>query len=108
MSTSDTDPAQSIAGTISEMSAKQLSNLAFNLGGMSWIGLNFSFDGWVPTYQPGCFVAPNILNVLCALLLLYCTYLACKAVSKGSLLPCFLVFTFAFSLVMTIYRQLTL
>lgn len=98
---------QTVNDMLAAMSAQQLSTLAFNLGAISWIGLNLSFDGVVPVYQPGCFVAPNILNVLCALILIYSTYLACRAVARGSLLPCFLVFTFAFSLLMTIYRQLT-
>lgn len=98
---------QSFSQFIDAMTPGQLGTLAFNLGAFAWIGLNICFFGWQPVYCPGAYLNPNILNWFSAAVLLYSSYLAVWAMSKGSLLPAVITLTFLWSVCCTITRVLT-
>ena len=97
---------ESVQSMLSSMSAGALSTLAFNLGAIAWIGLNLSinFNRFSIVYQPGCYISPNVLNVLSAFVLLYSGYLAGWAIYRGSLFPAIITLTFIYSMVATLIR----
>ncbi|MBP9090302.1 hypothetical protein KBI23_04680 [bacterium] len=101
---------ESLQAMLSSMSAGALSTLAFNLGAIAWIGLNlsininFTVNNFSIVYQPGCYISPNVLNVLSAFVLLYSGYLAAWAIYRGSLFPAIITLTFIYSMVATLIR----
>ncbi|MFA6559830.1 MAG: hypothetical protein WCT03_25610, partial [Candidatus Obscuribacterales bacterium] len=90
--------------TLASMSPGQLSTLAFNLGAISWIGLNLNLHDFSIVYQPGCYISPNVLNVFSAFILLYSGYLSVWAICRGSLFPSAITLTFIYSMVATLVR----
>ncbi|MFA7335163.1 MAG: hypothetical protein WC028_00160 [Candidatus Obscuribacterales bacterium] len=101
---------QSLQVMLASLSAGRLGTLAFNLGAIAWIGLNlnininFSVNNFSIVYQPGCYISPNVLNVLSAFVLLYSGYLAAWAIYRGSLFPAIITLTFIYSMVATLIR----
>jgi|JI10StandDraft_1071094.scaffolds.fasta_scaffold00068_68 hypothetical protein len=95
---------ESIQAMLASMSAGRLGTLAFNLGAIAWIGLNLNFQNFSAVYQPGCYISPNVLNVLSAFVLLYSGYLAGWAICRGSLFPAIITLTFIYSMVATLIR----
>jgi len=95
---------ESIQVMLGSMSAGSLGTLAFNLGAIAWIGLNLNFQNFSVVYQPGCYISPNVLNVLSAFVLLYSGYLAAWAIYRGSLFPAIITLTFIYSMVATLIR----
>jgi len=98
----------SLSDLIAQFDGVRLGTLAFNLSAFAWIGLNLNFSGTSFTFQPGCYVLPNIVNLVSAAVLLYSGYLACLAIKRGSLIPAFITLTFIFAMVATVARQLSL
>ncbi len=96
----------SVNALIRDMAAIRLGTLAFNLGAIAWIALNTQFGSGGASFQPGCYLTPNIVNVVAALVLLYSGYLACLAIKKGSLIPAFLTLTFIFAMLATLMREI--
>ncbi|CAN5464088.1 hypothetical protein BH11CYA1_BH11CYA1_01000 [soil metagenome] len=101
---SDEAVVVSLHATLATMTPGQLSTLAFNLGAIAWIGLNLNFQNFTVVYQPGCYITPNVLNVLSAFVLLYSGYLAIWAIYRGSLFPSVITLTFIYSMVATLIR----
>jgi hypothetical protein len=93
-----------LQATLAQMSAGALGTLAFNLGAIAWIGLNLNIQNFSIVYQPGCYITPNVLNVLSAFVLLYSGYLAVWAIYRGSLFPSVITLTFIYSMVATLIR----
>ncbi len=96
----------SVNSLINELAAIKLGTLAFNLGAIAWIALNTQFGSGGASFQPGCYVSPNIINAVAALVLLYSGYLACLAIKRGSLIPAFLTLTFIFAMLATLMREI--
>ncbi len=96
----------SVGSLIAELAAIRLGTLAFNLGAIAWIALNVQFGVSGGSFQPGCYVTPNVINLLAGPVLLYSCYLAILAIKRGSLIPAFITLTFVFAMVATLIRQL--
>lgn len=106
MNENDKTAEKDLLNSLKAMSGPQIGTLAFNLSAIAWIGLNVSFREFSPHYMPGSFVEPNILNIISGGILFYSCYLALLAIKKESLIPAIITFTFAWSLVATIIRNL--
>jgi hypothetical protein len=91
------------------MSAAQLGTLAFNLGGLAWIGLNIKFGPcfW-PHYEPCAYLTPGLLTAVFLTVLVFASALSFVAIKRGSILPAFLTVTFMWALLASIVRELTL
>jgi hypothetical protein len=75
----------------------QLGVLAFNLGAMSYIGVNMTFFGALPTYVPGSYVHPNFLTIACGAVLICSLLLAAIAIRRGNIFPSMLVWLLAWN-----------
>lgn len=100
------DKKQSLAAFLAELPAGRLGTLAFNLSAFAWIGLNIAFFEGQAVYLPGAYLEPNWLNYISALVLLYSSYLALRAIGRGSLLPAVITLSFLWSVCGTITRNL--
>lgn len=81
------------------LNRKQLGALAFNLGAMSYVGVNATFFGFsLPTYVPGCYVHPNLLTLISGVVLCGSTALAVIAIKRGNIFPSVLVLMFAWNI----------
>lgn len=100
------DKKQSLSAFLTELPPGRLGTLAFNLSAFAWIGLNIAFFDGQAVYMPGAYLAPNLLNWFSGAVLLYSSYLALRAIGRGSLIPAVITLTFLWSVCGTVTRNL--
>ncbi len=95
----------SFAGFILSLEPQRLGFLAFNLGAISYLGVNATFFGtMIPSYVAGSYVHPNVLTFLSGAVLAFATVLAAIAVKKGNLFPALLVFVLTWNILLGLFE----
>ena len=100
----DTSTRQPFFAWLLSLDGKELATIALNLCAFAWIGLNLSFIKGNLVYMPGCYVIPNWINILGAIVLVFASVLAGIAIKRGRLLQGVIALTFTWCFIATLIR----